>query len=399
MLKLHIYGPAFGLPSIDAQCLAAIVLLRCCHDSTSWALIHNYDPSTTPFNNLPALYDETTWIYGFHDILKYLIDSNALPSSFSTDLSETQLADQAAYLSFLTSRGLPLLDLSLYVSSDNYTTCTRSIFGEILAWPSSWTVPQRLRDGAKKRSEHLGLSALDVDATREKELKQQNAVITAQIPQAPRRPTKQTVSALLGSKAEQTRFRLEAVTADFFSPLQHQMGQKGFLLGDEITAVDCLAIGILAQMQIDELPQPWLRNTLNDRYPRLASWTERNKERLFSDLPWRPASSRSWTAIASGILNMVSESLPITLVPVTVRTRSRDNTSKDVKTVVRRKQDLQLSYRSRQTLVREMIGSCISAAGIVGILVQYGILQWPSRASANGGRRDFGEAGAFFGLR
>lgn len=398
MLELHVYGPAFDLPSIDAQCLAAIVLLRCCHNSTSWSLVHNRDPSTTPFDNLPAVYDGSLWVYGFHDILRYLVDSDALPPSFSTSLSKTQLADQAAYLSFLTSRGLPLLDLSLYVSSDNYTTCTRSAFGEILAWPSSWTVPQRLRDSAKKRSEHLGLNALDVDAAREKELKQQNTGVTAQIPQALRRPTRSTVSALLGSKAEQTRFRLEAVTAAFFGPLRHQLGEKRFLLGDDITAVDCLAIGILAQMQIAELPQAWLRTALNEKHPTLADWTRENKDQFLTDLPWRAASNRSWTTIVSGIVNMLSVSLPFTIMPAVVRTRSGDDTSKASRAVIRRKQDHQLQYRSRQALVREVVGSCISAVGIAGILFQYGVVQWPSRASVNGGRRTFGEAGTFLGL-
>ena len=46
--ELHIWGPAFGLPSIDAECLATIAYLRHCLDDGKWVLVATSDPSISP---------------------------------------------------------------------------------------------------------------------------------------------------------------------------------------------------------------------------------------------------------------------------------------------------------------------------------------------------------------
>ena len=46
--ELHTWGPAFGLPSIDAECLAAIAYLHHAIPSSEWTLIPSSDPSFTP---------------------------------------------------------------------------------------------------------------------------------------------------------------------------------------------------------------------------------------------------------------------------------------------------------------------------------------------------------------
>lgn len=60
MLELHIWGPAFGLPSIDPQCLAAVAYLSLAlgnHNGENgdngksgeeWVLIADSDPSAVP---------------------------------------------------------------------------------------------------------------------------------------------------------------------------------------------------------------------------------------------------------------------------------------------------------------------------------------------------------------
>jgi sorting and assembly machinery component 37 len=46
MLELHIWGPAFGLPSIDAECIAAVAYLHHAAASpTDWRLVPSNDPS------------------------------------------------------------------------------------------------------------------------------------------------------------------------------------------------------------------------------------------------------------------------------------------------------------------------------------------------------------------
>lgn len=49
MLDLHIWGPAFGLPSIDPECVAAVAYLQAAASSSSdWRLIPSNDPSLAP---------------------------------------------------------------------------------------------------------------------------------------------------------------------------------------------------------------------------------------------------------------------------------------------------------------------------------------------------------------
>ena len=46
-LELHIWGPAFGLPSINAECIAATAYLKSVISIGDWVLVPNHDPSNT----------------------------------------------------------------------------------------------------------------------------------------------------------------------------------------------------------------------------------------------------------------------------------------------------------------------------------------------------------------
>lgn len=48
VLELHVWGPAFSLPSIDAQCLATIAYFSQVVPKTEWELIASNDPSLSP---------------------------------------------------------------------------------------------------------------------------------------------------------------------------------------------------------------------------------------------------------------------------------------------------------------------------------------------------------------
>lgn len=48
MLHLHVWGPAFGLPSIDAECLAMIAYLHNALPTSEWRLIPSNDPAVSP---------------------------------------------------------------------------------------------------------------------------------------------------------------------------------------------------------------------------------------------------------------------------------------------------------------------------------------------------------------
>jgi len=48
VLELHVWGPAFSLPSIDAQCLAAIAYLQQVVPRGEWHLIASSNPALSP---------------------------------------------------------------------------------------------------------------------------------------------------------------------------------------------------------------------------------------------------------------------------------------------------------------------------------------------------------------
>lgn len=93
--ELHVWGPAFSLPSIDAQCLAAIAYFKQAVPKGQWLLVGSGDASLSPTRTLsaffssrgdespsdavrqtaeelPALRDGSTWIGGYRDIVDYV---------------------------------------------------------------------------------------------------------------------------------------------------------------------------------------------------------------------------------------------------------------------------------------------------------------------------------------
>lgn len=56
VLELHIWGPAFSLPSIDAQCLATIAYLVKTVPQDRWVLVASSDPSVSPTSTFSTVY-------------------------------------------------------------------------------------------------------------------------------------------------------------------------------------------------------------------------------------------------------------------------------------------------------------------------------------------------------
>lgn len=412
VLELHIWGPAFGLPSIDAQCLATIFYLRKCLHNNEWTLIPSSEPGISPLGELPALRDDDNWVAGFADIADYLRDVSNGDWDLDKNLDDKQQADCAALSAFVGSRGHPLLDLSLYVSSDNYLNCTRQALGNILTWPNSWTLPHQLRARAKKRSEHLGLSSLDVDTAQED--KNEDVGLTVQIPKSLRRP-KQTVSGLLGRNTQRNRFRLDAVTEDFFDPLAEMLGNNSWLLGEHESSADCLAIGYLALMQLPQLQHGWVREALQSKYPKLEQWVRKQATQAFGspvdvamvlggktgsyasggELPWKVPAQRSFRQVFHSVLEGCVSSIPVM---GSVQPRSEIGYTHEGDGDRYRQKQLQLTrLRDRRERSLEILVSTLSTISLVAWLIQRGVMAFPSRTPVPRGRR-FGEAGTLLGL-
>lgn len=181
----------------------------------------------------------------------------------------------SSYTSFLETRGQPLIDLSLYVSSENYHASTRPAYTSILQWPNTWLLPPNRRAAAKARTGHLDLSSLDLDTSNEDEATKSRFAAGTEIPRLVARSTQKTVSSLIKQPQHAARFRLDTLAETFLEPLAQLQQGKYYLLSEErMTSLDCLALGYLSLALVPELPQSWLSQSLKSKYPPLRHYVE-----------------------------------------------------------------------------------------------------------------------------
>ncbi|KAI9656241.1 MAG: hypothetical protein M1821_004904 [Bathelium mastoideum] len=298
-IELHVWGPAFGLPSIDPQCLASIAMLKLSFPEGAWVLVADHDPSINPNNIFPALLDGSRWITGFQAIAGYIQKNRSLDG----DLTELQHADGRAYSSLIECSAQPLLDLSLYVSYENCRQTTRPAWSAILPWHANYALPQNIRASVKARTAHLGLSALDIDKDDSQASTNERAdsALPSEESVKPRSlllPRKETIRSMLSGHQYTGRFKLDALMSAFFDPLSSLLSSKEYLLSSSHpTTLDCLATGYLALALSPRPPQPWLRNTLNTKYPSLRAYTTRMLHLVFDSVPINSADIRSLNAL------------------------------------------------------------------------------------------------------
>ncbi|KAK3720155.1 hypothetical protein LTR37_003979 [Vermiconidia calcicola] len=285
MMKLYVLGPAFGLPSIDAECSAATALLRLRLAEGEWSIVPTSDQS----RRLPYLRDGDNSVTGFKNIARYIEKSQG---DVAPSLDEKQRADATALSSFLDSHAQTLLDISLYVSFDNYST-TRSAFTKVLPWHANYTLPPKRRQAARQRTGHLGISSIDVDDMHEDlsnrppgydvgKDKQQTFEAETQKRASLLLPSRNnTVRGLLQQTRNSAVFKLHALAENFFEPLQDMLGDSEYFLGsNEPTIIDCLPYGYLGLMLFPSLLQDWLAKTMRTKYSKLARYTERVHEQM-----------------------------------------------------------------------------------------------------------------------
>ncbi|RFU76385.1 hypothetical protein TARUN_5877 [Trichoderma arundinaceum] len=318
MLDLHVWGPAFGLPSIDAECLAIITYLYNALPTSSWRLIPSNDPAVSPSNLLPALNHDGNWTSGFQPIVQYLA-SAALCDGLDEALSPIQRADTVAYSAYLSAHAGPLVDLSLYVSAANWATTTRPAYSSLLSFPLTWTVPTLIRSEAIKRAEHLGLAELDTDFDPNGGLH-----LTAgrdSLPETFRRHiplmTKKTVREEM-TPEQATAIRLFGLTEDCLTVLNDLIQEKDeehprFFTETAVSSLDCLAFGYLALMQKPSVPRAFLKDWLEPKTPRLHKFVDSMLTSGIAgrgDLPWVAPDPTSVVRFSGRIFDSVLRHLP-----------------------------------------------------------------------------------------
>ncbi|KAG9238224.1 Tom37 C-terminal domain-containing protein [Amylocarpus encephaloides] len=410
VLELHVWGPAFSLASVDPHCLAAIAYLQQAVPRKEWVLVATSDPALSPTNELPALRNGDIWIGGFRNIFHYLAQYSSGEWVLDAGLPEQEGADCIAFSSFVESHGQPLIDLSLYVSSRNYSTTTRPLYNKIQPFPLPYLTPPSVRVAAKERTAHLGLSSLDIDND---ETQSQEASI---IPESLRKP-KSTVSSLLkGSPETGAQIRLHALATDFFGPLNRLKGKKQYLVSDaQFSSLDCLALGYLSLCLIPDLPQPWLSQTLRRDFPDLCAWTEKLGDLVFGGavhvndafpksnqapksntdqfLPWIEPYNEGALGVGGVFLSSIADSVPV-VGQLRRNTRMRQHGGKTPGEELHGSSWLSLTA----------IGSLVAGVGLfLGYMFHQGLISPPERETAEKRRNDtdvndFEDAGSILGI-
>jgi sorting and assembly machinery component 37 len=316
------------------------------------------------------------------------------------------------------------------VCSDNYAEWTRPALAQILQWPRQWTIPHRLREDAKIRSDHLGLSSLDIEAA-DKGDGDTNARGAGNIPKSLIAKRKETVTKLLSRSGHQNQFRLDAVTSDVLEPLcdlVEKNGSDSWVFGtDKASSLDCLLLAYLSLMSPPLLPPHiWLQAALSSKYPALLTWTTNFRQecfggpidaadvlagsasrihRSYTNLPWHLPAQGSMQSMILTVLATAFESLPIVsdyfpdrFTRISPReARSADSDAKGADTVQSKNYPLLLGGLG-------LVGSALGAA----TTFYYREALFSRRENAQrthylgrrnmSNQRDFGEAGRMLGL-
>ncbi|KAG6368481.1 hypothetical protein INS49_002690 [Diaporthe citri] len=410
LFRLHVWGSAFGLASIDAECLATITYLANALQGDQWEIVAT-SPSGVPTHSLPALHETGSgvWSSGFTSITGRLRDLGGDAWDLDRDLDVAQRADSGAYASFLKSSAAPLVALSLYVSSANWAATTRPAYSNILPFPLTWTEPLSIRHRMCDTADHLGLSDLNVDDDGGRAAQSQQASSPAtggstdgflKVPER-LKPLRRGVKAALSP--EQTAvFRLEAVANDCLAVLadlktaseMDGAGERFFFPSTSFpSSLDCLAFGYLALMLVPDVPRPWLKDLVRRRHESLALFVDATRDAVFggdvaSSLPWADPSSRGSgdqpSALTRFVRDLVAASVPRSCAVRDAPSKSPSGAS-----------------AARGSSVLAALGSGAAVMGILGSAVLYrhmpplgaALYRWEMPR-----RRAFGAAGALFGV-
>jgi len=188
---------------------------------------------------------------------------------------------------FIQSEGQLLLDVSLYVSFENYRNKTRGEFTRILPWYANYVVPPQRRQAARKRTEHLGVSSIDMDTVHESVFDQPKKQEENKFEHATEQRARalvgrrDTVRTMLKKPEFAGAFRLKTLAEAFFEPLSDLLGDNDFLLGtDSPSPLDCLAYGYLSLMLYPNMPQKWLSEIMRSQHLKLVAYVERVSSKL-----------------------------------------------------------------------------------------------------------------------
>ncbi|TGZ78675.1 hypothetical protein EX30DRAFT_365838 [Ascodesmis nigricans] len=288
MLELHVYGPFQGLPSIDAQCLAAIAYLQVTLPRGSYTVIASSNPWLSPSRSLPALRHNTRWLTTLPSIASYLAhlqstDTTLSASPFSFAGRAPSPPSTDAFTTYILTHGQHLLDLSLFCSLPNYPK-VRSAYSTICGFPDRYLLPPRLLSAAEARIRDLGIT-VPIPSLSPSSSTTASSLDPSPPAATPGEAALRTAAAASENrktalKAPATRIRLTTLFSTFLDTLESQLSHERHILHTaDPTLADCAAVGVLSLLLFPDLPDDFAAREMRKRR-RLVAYVHDLRTRL-----------------------------------------------------------------------------------------------------------------------
>ncbi|CAE6437473.1 unnamed protein product [Rhizoctonia solani] len=264
-LVLHIWPAQWELPSLDPQCIAAVLYLQLTFPGR-YSIVECTDPDQSPSGQLPFLTHEHIEVSPLPSIISYL-ESLARAEAQTADvtldakimLSEAHRA--VAWKAYITSELGDILAHQLFV--EHYWTFTYRSLAKLMAFPQRLYLPSRLRKMHQPRLEAIGM--WDAHFIEEPEATKP----TTKAPQQLGIPPAQTY------KHAFARERLLDKARKAFDLLSALLNENDFIYGDSATTTDIIMAAYILPMLYIPFPDSRISTELRTSYNSLTLHAER----------------------------------------------------------------------------------------------------------------------------
>lgn len=264
-LILHVWPSQWDLPSLDPQCIAAILYMQLRFPGR-YSIVECSDPDQSPSGQLPFLTHEHNEISPLPSIMSYLESlarSEAQTAEISIDagvgISDAQRA--VAWKAYITSQLGDLLAHQLFV--EHYWTFTRGSLAKLMPFPQRLYVPGRLRRMHQPRLEAIGM--WDAHYVEEPE---------------PPKPTTKTpepagVPPAQVYKHAFARERLLDRARTAFGLLSKLLDEREYIYGESPTSTDIILASYILPLLYIPFPNSAISTELRRSYEGLTTHAER----------------------------------------------------------------------------------------------------------------------------
>ncbi|KAG0209960.1 metaxin 1 [Mortierella sp. GBA30] len=251
--ELYIFGSAFGLPSIDPQCLAIISYMSIV--ALDYSIIECNDPALSPTGELPMLHDGKNWIAGANRIIAYLSRTG---HNADEKLPKEMIAKSVSHQALVDETLADTILFSWFADSENYVNVIRKAYSDLLPFPTRYYLPIQMKKSAIQRVQKYG-----------GRIESSGSVLV-----------------------KKDRTQIYDVARDCYKVLNRRLGDQNFFFGETPTTLDAKVFGYLALQMYPEIPNRRFGMILESQFPRLATYCDRCRNRFLQDVP-KPSSTLS----------------------------------------------------------------------------------------------------------